>query len=72
MPIFEYHCVECDKDFEVLVFGNQEVFCPTCEGNKIKRLLSVFSHKSDGDFSSSQGSSCSSCGATSCATCGGS
>ncbi len=70
MPIFEYRCVECDKDFEVLVFGDQEVSCPTCEGDNIKRLLSVFSHKSDGDSSSSQGSSCSSCGATSCATCG--
>jgi len=70
MPIFEYHCVKCDKDFEVLVFGNQEVSCPTCEGSNVKRLLSVFSHKNDGEFSSSQGSSCSSCSATSCATCG--
>ncbi|MFB0532132.1 MAG: zinc ribbon domain-containing protein [Desulfatiglandales bacterium] len=70
MPIFEYRCLECDKDFELLVFGNQEVSCPACEGNNVKRLLSVFSHKSDGDFSSSHGSSCSSCGATSCGTCG--
>jgi len=52
MPIFEYHCVKCDKDFEVLVLGSQEVSCPTCEGSEVKRLLSVFSHKSDGDFSS--------------------
>lgn len=72
MPIFEYRCVECDKDFEILVFSNQEVSCPTCEGDNIKRLLSVFSHKSDGDSSSSQGSSCSSCSAASCSTCGGS
>ncbi len=70
MPIFEYHCMECNKDFEVLVLGDQEVSCPICEGNKVKKLLSTFSHKSDGEFSSSQGSSCSSCSATSCKTCG--
>ncbi|MFB0532959.1 MAG: zinc ribbon domain-containing protein [Desulfatiglandales bacterium] len=70
MPIFEYHCMECGKDFEVLVFGEQEVACPECKGKKINKLLSVFSHKSDGEFSSSKGSSCSSCSATSCHTCG--
>ncbi len=70
MPIFEYHCMKCDKDFEVLVLGEQEVSCPACKGKKIKKLLSAFSHKSNGHFSSSQGSSCSTCSATSCSTCG--
>jgi hypothetical protein len=53
-----------------LVFGEQEVACPECKGKKINKLLSVFSHKSDGEFSSSKGSSCSSCSAASCHTCG--
>ncbi len=70
MPIFEYHCTKCDKDFEVLVFGNQKVTCPHCNGKKIKKLLSTVSHKSDGEFTSSQGSACSSCSATTCSTCG--
>lgn len=70
MPIFEYHCMDCDKDFEILVFGNQDVCCPTCKGEKVKKLLSTFSHKSDSGFSSSHGSSCGSCSATSCNTCG--
>lgn len=70
MPIFEYHCVKCDKDFEVLVLGNQRVSCPSCNGKKVKKLLSVFSHKSEGEFSSSKGSTCTSCSATSCSTCG--
>ena len=70
MPIFEYHCMECDKDFEILVLGNQEVMCPTCNGQKVKKLLSCFSHKSEGGFSSSKGSACTSCTATSCSTCG--
>jgi len=70
MPIYEYHCVNCDKDFEALVLGDQQISCPVCSGNNIKKLLSTFSHKSDGDFSSSKGSSCSSCSAPSCSTCG--
>lgn len=70
MPIYEYHCMKCDKDFEMLVFGDQEVACPTCKGTKVKKLLSVCSHKSDEGFTSSQGSSCSSCSATSCTSCG--
>jgi putative FmdB family regulatory protein len=70
MPIFEYHCMKCDKDFETLVFGDQEVCCPTCQGTKVKKLLSTFSYKNDGGFSSSQGSSCGSCSAPSCSGCG--
>jgi putative FmdB family regulatory protein len=70
MPIFEYHCMKCDKDFEALVFGDQKVTCPTCKGTKVKKFLSTFSHKSDEGFSSSQGASCSSCSATSCTNCG--
>ncbi len=70
MPIFEYHCMKCDKEFELLVFGNEKVTCPTCNGKKVKKLLSSFSHKSDGQFSSSKGSACTACSATSCTTCG--
>jgi putative FmdB family regulatory protein len=70
MPIFEYHCMKCDRDFEVLVLGEQEVSCPDCKGTKIRKLLSAFSHKRNSQFSSSQGSSCSTCSATTCSTCG--
>jgi len=48
MPIFEYHCMECNKEFEVLVLGDQEISCPTCKANNVKKLLSTFSHKSEG------------------------
>jgi len=70
MPIFEYQCKECDHEFETLVFGDQEVSCPRCEGKKVKKLLSGFSFKSEGRFTSSKGSSCSTCSATSCSSCG--
>jgi hypothetical protein len=62
--------MKCDKDFEILVLGEQKIFCPDCRGSNVKKLLSTFSHKSEGDFSTSKGLSCSSCSATSCSTCG--
>ncbi len=71
MPIFEYHCSKCDKDFEILVFGRQKITCPHCNGKKVKKLLSAVSHRSESGFTSSQGSSCSSCSSGNCNTCGG-
>lgn len=71
MPIYEYHCENCDKIFETLVFGSQEVQCPTC-GGTVERVMSCCSFKSGaGDFktSGSSGSSCSGCTSSSCATC---
>jgi putative FmdB family regulatory protein len=70
MPIFEYHCMECDEVFETIVLGEQEVLCPFCTGKNVTKLLSTFSHKSKGEGASSIKSSCSSCSATSCNTCG--
>jgi putative FmdB family regulatory protein len=70
MPIFEYHCMKCDKEFEILVYGDQEVCCPICKATKVKKLLSVFSHKSESGFTSSQGSSCGSCSSPNCSSCG--
>ncbi|MFW6115014.1 MAG: FmdB family zinc ribbon protein [Thermodesulfobacteriota bacterium] len=70
MPIFEYHCHQCDKDFEILIIGDGDVSCPECEGKNVSKLPSVFSHKSETGFTSSGRSSCSSCTAGSCETCG--
>ncbi|MDY6952324.1 MAG: zinc ribbon domain-containing protein [Thermodesulfobacteriota bacterium] len=80
MPIFEYHCTKCDKDFEALVLGSQKVACPHCSGEKVEKLLSCCSFKTagaasasgsgEGGFSSSKVSACASCSATSCKTCG--
>ena len=70
MPIFEYYCSKCNKEFEVLVFGSQKVSCPHCNGKKVKKLLSTVSHKSDSGFTSSQGSACNTCSSGNCSTCG--
>ncbi|MFH0826007.1 MAG: zinc ribbon domain-containing protein [Pseudomonadota bacterium] len=71
MPIYEFNCSACDNCFEKLVFGKDEVVCPTCGGN-VKRIMSACSFKSAaGDFktSGSGKSNCGTCSATSCASC---
>jgi len=71
MPIYEYQCSACNKEFETLVFKTDEkVSCPKCKGTEVRRLMSSCSFKSEGNYSSSaSSSSCSGCAATSCSTC---
>ncbi|MBW1668905.1 MAG: zinc ribbon domain-containing protein [Deltaproteobacteria bacterium] len=71
MPIYEYRCTKCNKEFEYLVLGSEKgIACPECDSRKVVRLMSACSFKSDGDFSSSSGSSaCSTCSGGTCSTC---
>ena len=41
MPLYEYSCRKCDHTFEALVFGDEAVECPECQGKRVERLLSV-------------------------------
>ncbi len=76
MPIYEYVCEDCGKEFEELVFGEQKVRCPQCRSEKTGKVLSRCRHKSGGApdalgtaSSAGSGSSCSGCTASSCAGC---
>jgi len=40
MPIFSYLCRDCGADFELLVFASDTPACPTCQSEKLQRLLS--------------------------------
>ena len=40
MPIYEYKCPKCSKEFEELVFGDESPACPDCGEICIERLLS--------------------------------
>jgi len=40
MPLYNFHCRECDKDFEMLTsFGSQPA-CPGCGSEKTERQMS--------------------------------
>ena len=73
MPIYEYQCEKCRKEFECIVLGSDEdISCPDCEGENVHRLMSACSFKSSGDYSSPAASSapgCASCAGKNCATC---
>ena len=41
MPIYEYRCKECEREFEALVLKNAEPSCPSCGGRDLERLFSL-------------------------------
>ncbi len=44
MPIFEYVCKKCEKNFEELTLSSsQKVECPDCGSKKVEKLFSAFS-----------------------------
>lgn len=45
MPIYEYYCNQCQRDFSYLLMNSREwrrVRCKFCNGREVKRLLSSF------------------------------
>ncbi|MCF8112394.1 MAG: zinc ribbon domain-containing protein [Desulfotignum sp.] len=78
MPIYEYKCNTCHKEFETLVLGSDTPACPGCDSLDLSRLMSKcgFVSKSTGSggdsqvTASSSSSACGSCSAGSCASCG--
>lgn len=46
MPIFEYHCLVCNRDFETLVRARTaEVQCTNCGSELLERKFSRFGSK---------------------------
>ncbi len=41
MPIYEYHCRNCNATFEMLVRASTTVICPHCGGSSLDKLLSA-------------------------------
>jgi len=43
MPIYEYNCSACEKDFEFLVMSSSEtVTCESCGSRKVEKKFSTF------------------------------
>ncbi|UCF83923.1 MAG: zinc ribbon domain-containing protein [Desulfobacteraceae bacterium] len=53
MPIYEYQCSGCDRQFQSLIMGRADeknLLCPNCGGRNLKRLISrVAYHVSESD-----------------------
>ncbi len=46
MPIFEYACRVCDKEFEVLVSASRKAACPDCGSLRLEKKFSAFAVQS--------------------------
>jgi putative FmdB family regulatory protein len=42
MPLYEYTCRQCSRDFEALVRASDTPSCPSCQSDDLQRKLSVF------------------------------
>jgi putative FmdB family regulatory protein len=64
MPLFEYECRACGKQFEFLTRDGQSPTCPSCHGADLQKLLSVFAVSGgSGDKSAMPaGGACGRCG----------
>jgi putative FmdB family regulatory protein len=47
MPLFEYRCLVCANEFELLIRAGVEPRCPSCGGASLERLLSMFGVSSE-------------------------
>ena len=70
MPIYEYRCPRCGRDFEKLVRMETEpkdVECPHCSHKGVDKRMSLFGTKggdSSGGFCTVPSSSCDTSGST--------
>lgn len=48
MPLYEYRCRGCGRQFETLVLKATTPACPACSSEDLERLLSVPAVKSEG------------------------
>ena len=43
MPIYEYQCASCGKEFELLMRGSSPLpQCPACSSSELRKKLSAF------------------------------
>jgi putative FmdB family regulatory protein len=41
VPLYEYVCRKCTRQFEELIFGDAKPSCPSCKTGEVERVLSV-------------------------------
>jgi putative FmdB family regulatory protein len=63
MPIYEYACQDCRREFETLVRSGTVPECPQCRSTRLEKRLSVFATATAGaDSAQALPGPCGSCG----------
>jgi len=73
MPIYEYVCLDCKKEYEILRSfseSDKPLACNQCGGENVKRKLSVVFAQSGGQAVGSSSGGCRSCAGGGCSSCG--
>jgi putative FmdB family regulatory protein len=64
MPVYEFVCKRCAREFEELVLGGEQPCCPHCRSVDLQKKFSVFAAGSGGGANEADA------GPGSCGTCG--
>ena len=73
MPLYEFACDACGKEFEELfrsVTERRRPKCPHCKSGNVHKVFSTFALAGGEASEGGGGSGCATCTASSCATCG--
>ena len=62
MPLYEYACQACEKQFETLVRAGETPECPVCHGTALERRFSVFAAHTGADSAPTRMPSAGGCG----------
>lgn len=62
MPIYEYACQDCGREFEKLVRSDTVLECPQCRSMQLEKRLSVFATASAAEALSLASGPCGTCG----------
>ncbi len=72
MPLYEYACRGCGRQFEMIRSMNDAdkiIECTYCKSKDTRRVLSVFFAHSSGKSLADSGSGCGSCSGGNCGSC---
>ena len=73
MPIYEYVCLDCGEQIEIMRSmkdADAPLNCSSCESDHTSRMLSLFNAQSGGRAVAGSSSGCTSCSSSACSTCG--
>lgn len=80
MPIYEYACSKCGKEFEEIVLGDESIICPACGSSETTKLISRGNFRTGGPIVAGSPSAnaittrgaggCASCSSKNCSSCG--
>lgn len=66
MPIYEYSCQNCGKEFELLIRGDEKPACPACGDTQLVRAFSAPAAHTSGPSSAEACPAKNTCGMSHC------